>query len=150
MTPPLAMRLPDLAVASIGWRPIHAAAKYAFGPAPSPDAFIRRRYTGRGDLIACFGTNPCSGSEVSPMARACRRARLALARKEVIRVPTEMLTRDEHRVLEEPPGAARPTRPDELHLASRRYAVRMRRLKLSLAVWGVWTILITPLWLATG
>ena len=63
-------------------------------------------------------------------------------------MPTEMLTRDEHRVLEEPPGAARTTRPDELHLASRRYAVRVRRLKLSCAVWGVWTILITTLWVA--
>ena len=29
-------------------------------------------------------------------------------------MPTEMLTRDEHRVLKEPPRAARPTRPDEL------------------------------------
>jgi hypothetical protein len=61
-------------------------------------------------------------------------------------VPTEMLTRDEHRVLEEPPRAARPTGPDELHMATRRYAARVRRLKLSAAVWGVWTILITTLW----
>jgi len=61
-------------------------------------------------------------------------------------VPTEMLTRDEHRVLEQPPAAARPTRPDELRMAARRYAARVRRLKLSAAVWGMWTILITTLW----
>ena len=82
------------------------------------------------------------------MAPACRRATLALARKEVIRVPTEMLTRDEHRVLEEPPRAARPARPDELRQAVPRHAARVRRLKLSVAVWSVWTILITTLWVA--
>jgi hypothetical protein len=64
----------------------------------------------------------------------------------VIFVPTEMLTRDEHRVLEERPLVARPTRPDELRVAVGRYAARVRRLKLSAAVWGVWTILITTLW----
>jgi hypothetical protein len=62
-------------------------------------------------------------------------------------VPTEMLTRDEHRRVEErPQPVARSTRPDELRMAARRYAARMRRLKLSAAVWGVWTILITTLW----
>jgi hypothetical protein len=65
----------------------------------------------------------------------------------VIFVPTEMLTRDEHRRVEErPQPVARPTRPDELRMAARRYAARMRRLKLSAAVWGVWAILITTLW----
>jgi hypothetical protein len=63
-------------------------------------------------------------------------------------VPTEMLTREEHRVVAEPPRAARPTRPDDLRMAARRYAARVRRLKLSAAVWGVWTILITTLWVA--
>jgi hypothetical protein len=71
---------------------------------------------------------------------------LALARKEVIHVPTEMLTRDERPVLEGPPRVARPTRPHELRLTARHYAARVRRLKLSGAVWGVWTILITTLW----
>jgi hypothetical protein len=33
-------------------------------------------------------------------------------------------------------------------MAARRYAARVRRLKLSVAVWGVWTILITTLWVA--
>jgi hypothetical protein len=64
----------------------------------------------------------------------------------VILVPTEILTRDEYRGLEAPPRAARPTRPDELRIAARRYAARARRLKLSFAVWGAWTILITTLW----
>jgi hypothetical protein len=82
------------------------------------------------------------------MPGARRRATLALALKEVIPVPTEMLTRDEHRVLEESPRAARPTPPDELRLASRQYARRVRRFKLSFAVWGPWTILITSLWIA--
>ena len=58
-------------------------------------------------------------------------------------MPTKMLTRDEYRVLEESPRAARPTRPDELRMAAPRYAKRVRRLKLSVAVWGVWAILIT-------
>lgn len=61
-------------------------------------------------------------------------------------MPTEMLTRDEHRVVEERRRAVRPTRPDELRMAARRYAARVRRLKLSVALWGVWTILITTLW----
>ena len=61
-------------------------------------------------------------------------------------MPTEMLTRDEHRVLEEPRRAARPTGPDELRMAAQRYAARVRRLKLTAAMWGVWTILITTLW----
>ena len=61
-------------------------------------------------------------------------------------MPTEMLTRDEHPVLEKPPRAARPTGPDELRMAAHRYAARVRRLKLTAAMWGVWTILITTLW----
>jgi hypothetical protein len=77
-----------------------------------------------------------------------RRATLAVARKEVILVPTEMLTRDEHRVLVEPPRAVRPTPPDELQMAVQRHAARVRRLKLSAAVWGLWTISITTLWVA--
>lgn len=61
-------------------------------------------------------------------------------------MPTEMLTKQEHRILEEP--APRPTRPDALRMAARRYEERVRRLKLSVAVWGLWTILITTLWAA--
>jgi hypothetical protein len=75
-------------------------------------------------------------------------ATLAVARKEVIAVPTEMLTRDEQRVLVEPPRAAPPTRKDELRVAEQRYARRVRRLTWSVAVWGAWTILVTTLWVA--
>jgi hypothetical protein len=64
----------------------------------------------------------------------------------VILVPTEMLTRDKHRVLVERPRVVRPTPPDELRPATRRYAARVRRLKLAAAAWGVWSILITTLW----
>jgi hypothetical protein len=66
----------------------------------------------------------------------------------VIPVPTEMLTRDEPRVSQEPLRVTRPTRPDELRTAARRYAARVRRLQLSAAVWGVWTVSITTLWVA--
>jgi hypothetical protein len=58
-----------------------------------------------------------------------------------------MLTRDEQRVLVESPPVARPMRPDELGTATRGYAARVRRLKLSVAAWGVWSILITTLWI---
>ena len=61
-------------------------------------------------------------------------------------MPTKMLAGDEHRVLGERPRTVRPTRPDELRMAARRYAARVRRLKLSVVAWGVWTILITTLW----
>jgi hypothetical protein len=63
-------------------------------------------------------------------------------------MPTELRTGGEHRVLQEPPRTARPTRPDERRMATRRYAARVRRLKLSVVAWGVWTILITTLWVA--
>ena len=33
-------------------------------------------------------------------------------------------------------------------MAARRYAARVRRLKLSVVAWGVWTILVTTLWVA--
>jgi hypothetical protein len=82
------------------------------------------------------------------MSSARPRATLALVRKEVIPVPTEMLTRDEHRVLEEPPHAARRSPPDELRTASQDYALRVRRFKLSFVAWGLWTMLITTLWVA--
>jgi hypothetical protein len=40
------------------------------------------------------------------------------------------------------------TQPDALRTAARRYAARVRRLKLSVAAWGVWTIGVTTLWVA--
>lgn len=75
------------------------------------------------------------------------RVMLKTAWKEVNAMPTEMLTKDEHRVLGEPRRVARPTRMDELGTAAR-YAERVRRLKLSVAAWGLWTISITTLWVA--
>jgi hypothetical protein len=42
----------------------------------------------------------------------------------------------------------RPTPPNELRRAARRYAARVRRLKLSAVAWGVWTVLVTTLWVA--
>lgn len=63
-------------------------------------------------------------------------------------MPTELLTRDEHRVVAEPPRVVHRPRPDELRMAARRYSARVRRLKLNAAVWGVWSILITTLWVA--
>ena len=63
-------------------------------------------------------------------------------------MPTETLIRDEHRVLEEPLRAARPTPPDELRLASQHDVLRERRFKVSLVAWGLWTMLITTLWVA--
>jgi hypothetical protein len=57
-----------------------------------------------------------------------------------------MLTRDEHQTLEEPLRVAEPKRPSEPCASAQRYAARVRRLKLSVAVWAVWTIGITTLW----
>ena len=62
-------------------------------------------------------------------------------------MPTEMLTRDEHGVLELP-RAVPPTRPDELRAATRRYQSRVRRLKVGAAAWGIWTVSVTTLWVA--
>jgi hypothetical protein len=50
-----------------------------------------------------------------------------------------MLTRDERQVQEEPRRAPGPIRPDERRMAARRYAQRVRRLKLTVAVWAMWT-----------
>jgi hypothetical protein len=60
-------------------------------------------------------------------------------------MPAEMLTRDVRRVLEEPLRAAR-TPPDARDVAGRRYAARVRRVKRAVVAWGVWTILVTTLW----
>jgi uncharacterized membrane protein YphA (DoxX/SURF4 family) len=59
-----------------------------------------------------------------------------------------MLTRDEHRVLEEPPRLPGSARSDDFRMAAWLYATRVRRLKLRVASWGLWTILITTLWVA--
>jgi hypothetical protein len=82
------------------------------------------------------------------MSRSSRRATLVVARKEVIDVPTQMLTRDKHRVSEKPPGTAVPVPAAEPAMAEREYAARVRRLKRGVVAWAVWTILITTLWVA--
>ena len=61
-------------------------------------------------------------------------------------MPTEMLTSNEHRVSDVPPPTIRRTRSTELQEAERRYAARVRRLKLSVAAWAVWMTSITTLW----
>ena len=63
-------------------------------------------------------------------------------------MPTDMLTKDEHRLVEDLPRAAPATRPVEMRAGARRYAARVRRLKVRVALWGAWTFLITALWVA--
>ena len=62
-------------------------------------------------------------------------------------MPTEMLTRDEHLVMELP-RAVPPIRPDEPRATARRHRARIRRLKVGAATWGIWTISVTTLWVA--
>jgi hypothetical protein len=62
-------------------------------------------------------------------------------------MPAEMLTKQEHRASQTSPAAV-PTGQDERRTAAQRYLKRVRRLKLSVAAWGIWTILITTLWVA--
>ena len=49
-------------------------------------------------------------------------------------------------MLDESPDMARRTGPAEPRGMERRYAARVRRLKLSVAAWCLWTVLITTLW----
>ena len=56
-------------------------------------------------------------------------------------MPTELLTKQEHRVSPQPPLAAVPT-------AAPGDTRRVRRLKLNAAAWGAGTILVTTLWVA--
>jgi len=61
-------------------------------------------------------------------------------------VPTELLTRDEHRASQTPTPTPVPTGEDELDAAARRQLERVRRLKLNVAAWVLGTILLTTLW----
>jgi len=61
-------------------------------------------------------------------------------------VPTELLTRDEHRASQTPPPTPLPTEKDETRADAHMWAKRVRRLKLNLAAWVLGTILITTLW----
>jgi hypothetical protein len=80
------------------------------------------------------------------MPSRCLCATLALARKEVILVSTEMLTKDEHRVAQTPPPTALATEEAELRAAARRQLKRVRSLKLNVAAWVLGSTLITGLW----
>jgi hypothetical protein len=57
-----------------------------------------------------------------------------------------MLTKQEQRAVEAPMTTAAAIETKQLRAAAQRQVKRVRRLKLSAAVWGVWTILITALW----
>ena len=62
-------------------------------------------------------------------------------------MPTEMLTKEEHRVSPTAPLAAVAAEEEtESLLAVEARARRVRRLKLNAAAWGVGTILVTSLW----
>ena len=61
-------------------------------------------------------------------------------------MPTEMLTKQEHRASQTSPAVV--IEQDEPRTAALRYLKRVRRLRLSVAAWGMWTILITTLWVA--
>ena len=74
------------------------------------------------------------------MSGRSRRATIAVTSEELRLVPTEMLSKEEHRTSQAPPAAA--TEPD----SAQGYRKRLRRLKLGVAAWGTWTILITTLW----
>ena len=61
-------------------------------------------------------------------------------------MPTEMLTKDEHRASQTLPPTAVPTEKDELRAAAHRQVKRVRRLKINVAAWVLGTILLTTLW----
>jgi hypothetical protein len=50
-----------------------------------------------------------------------RLATLAVTREEVIEVPAEVLTKDEHRAVQTPPPTAAPTKKDGLRASARRF-----------------------------
>ena len=61
-------------------------------------------------------------------------------------MPTEMLTKDERRVLQTLPLTAVPTEKDELRAAARSYVKRVHRLKINATAWVLGTIVLTALW----
>jgi hypothetical protein len=62
-------------------------------------------------------------------------------------VPTEILTKDEHRVVPTPPLRAARTEDDEaVRVATRRQRECVGRLELNIALWILGTILLTTLW----
>jgi hypothetical protein len=71
-------------------------------------------------------------------------ATLTVARKEVITVPTEMLTKNERTVSQPTPAAIVPA--DESREWARKHVERIHRLKLNVAVFALGMIVLTPLW----
>ena len=61
-------------------------------------------------------------------------------------MPTEMLTKKEHRAQPPSPAATPRTEQNELRAAGREYAKRVRRFKINLGAWALGTILLTALW----
>ncbi len=61
-------------------------------------------------------------------------------------MPTEMLSGDEQSLTAESRRVTPAARADAPGVADQRYAERVRRLKWSVAAWGVWTIVVTTLW----
>jgi hypothetical protein len=64
----------------------------------------------------------------------------------VITVPTETLSKEEHRASPAPAPAAPAKEWEDLRAAAQRQLERVRRLKINAAAWAVGTILITTLW----
>jgi hypothetical protein len=76
------------------------------------------------------------------MAAVGRRA-MFRALKEVMIVPTEILTEEKRRTL---PAENLPSQAEELREAARAQAKRVRRLKINVAGWVLGTIVLTTLW----
>jgi hypothetical protein len=68
---------------------------------------------------------------------------MAAARKEVILMPAEMLTRNERKALPAPPSSV----PDEaLRKWAREHVDRVRRVKFHVAAFVLGMLLLTPIW----
>lgn len=61
-------------------------------------------------------------------------------------MPTELLTKDEHRTSQTPAATAVLMKKEELRAAAGRQVKRVRRLKINVAAWVLGTILFTTLW----
>ena len=68
---------------------------------------------------------------------------LTVARKEVINVPAELLTKNERVASPEVPAS---TVEDELREWARKHVERVRRLKLHIAAFVLGMVVLTPIW----
>ena len=69
---------------------------------------------------------------------------LAVARKEVINVPAELLTKNERSA--SPPISTSTSGDDELREWARKHVERVRRLKLHVAAFVLGMVVLTPVW----